>query len=114
MEKPSIKLRMWVLLSVLVTTMLRLSPAYRVMSETHFSWISLALTVIFLCFWLLVLKDMELSLALPLLSMNFMFYPIMDFFLYQVPIRKEYGIGVILILCGVILLENPYAEKGIK
>lgn len=57
---------------------------------------------------------MELSLALPVLSMNFVFYPLLDYFLFHVPLSKEYGIGVILILCGVILLENPYAEKGVK
>lgn len=102
------------MLSVLVTTLIRLSPPFKVMSETHFSWTSLILVALFLCFWFLVLKNMELSLALPVLSMNFIFYPIMDYFLYQVPLRKEYGIGVILILCGVILLENPYAEKGVK
>jgi len=113
-KKMNKKLRVWIALEIILLTATHIFYSQNAFTFQNICILSLTFFLAALLLWIAILSEMELSLAVPIFGLNLIVFPLMDFLIEGIPLEKEYGIGVILVICGVILLENPYAEKGVK
>lgn len=54
--------------------------------------------------WLLVLQRVPVSVAYPMLSLNFIFITLAARFIWHEPISLRHGLGVVLIIAGISIL----------
>jgi drug/metabolite transporter (DMT)-like permease len=71
---------------------------------TPLVFLGLALYVISAGFWLIVLADVDLSLAYPMLALNFILIPLAAQFLLgeQIPTLRWFGVGIIFVGVAVV------------
>ncbi|MBV4458376.1 EamA family transporter [Pseudomonas sp. COR58] len=69
-------------------------------------WLWLALSALGggLLVWLLVLQRMDVGIAYPMLSLNFVFITLIARFVFREPIDRRHWFGVLLVIGGVALL----------
>ena len=69
-------------------------------------WLWLALLALGsgLLVWLLVLQRLEVGIAYPMLSLNFVLVTLMARFVFHEPIDGRHWLGVGLVIAGVVLL----------
>jgi undecaprenyl phosphate-alpha-L-ara4N flippase subunit ArnE len=69
-------------------------------------WLWLALLALGsgLLVWLLVLQRLEVGIAYPMLSLNFVLITLIARFVFHEPIDRQHWFGVVLVLGGVVLL----------
>lgn len=70
------------------------------------SWLALSLVLLgcAMLLWLFVLQTVPVSVAYPMLSLNFIFITLAARFIWHEPIALRHGVGVLLIIVGIILL----------
>jgi undecaprenyl phosphate-alpha-L-ara4N flippase subunit ArnE len=54
--------------------------------------------------WLLVLQRLEVGIAYPMLSLNFVLITLIARFVFREPIDRQHWLGVALVIGGVVLL----------
>ena len=54
--------------------------------------------------WLLVLQQLDVGVAYPMLSLNFVLITLVARFVFHEAIDRQHWIGVALVIAGVILL----------
>ena len=69
-------------------------------------WLALAVLLlgIAMLLWLRVLQLLPLSLAYPMLSLNFVLVTLVARFVFHEPIDSRHWLGVALVISGVVLL----------
>ncbi|PYC25364.1 4-amino-4-deoxy-L-arabinose-phospho-UDP flippase [Pseudomonas jessenii] len=69
-------------------------------------WLWLALLALGsgLLVWLLVLQRLEVGIAYPMLSLNFVLITLIARFVFREPIDRQHWLGVALVIGGVVLL----------
>jgi undecaprenyl phosphate-alpha-L-ara4N flippase subunit ArnE len=69
-------------------------------------WLALSLLLLgcAMLLWLFVLQTVPVSVAYPMLSLNFIFITLAARFIWHEPISLRHGVGVLLIMVGIILL----------
>ncbi|MBL5898484.1 4-amino-4-deoxy-L-arabinose-phosphoundecaprenol flippase subunit ArnE [Lelliottia amnigena] len=69
-------------------------------------WLALSLILLgcAMLLWLFVLQTVPVSVAYPMLSLNFIFITLAARFIWHEPISLRHGVGVLLIMVGIILL----------
>ncbi|AMB84865.1 4-amino-4-deoxy-L-arabinose-phospho-UDP flippase [Pseudomonas agarici] len=67
-------------------------------------WLALACLALGLLAWLLVLQRLEVAIAYPMLSLNFVLITLVAHYLFKEPIDRHHWFGVTLIIAGVVLL----------
>ncbi|WP_297843385.1 4-amino-4-deoxy-L-arabinose-phosphoundecaprenol flippase subunit ArnE [Pseudomonas sp.] len=67
-------------------------------------WLALASLGFGLLLWLLVLQRMEVGIAYPMLSLNFVLITLVAHFLFKESIDRRHWFGIALVMGGVILL----------
>ncbi|MGE7955876.1 4-amino-4-deoxy-L-arabinose-phosphoundecaprenol flippase subunit ArnE [Pseudomonas sp. NPDC089530] len=69
-------------------------------------WLALASLGLGLLVWLLVLQRMDVSVAYPMLSLNFVFVTLIAHFVFREHIDHRHWLGVALVVGGVLLLSR--------
>lgn len=69
-------------------------------------WLALLSLGLGLLVWLLVLQRVEVGIAYPMLSLNFVFITLIARFVFHENIDRRHWLGVALVLCGVLLLSR--------
>ncbi|HGY3714775.1 4-amino-4-deoxy-L-arabinose-phosphoundecaprenol flippase subunit ArnE [Citrobacter sp. Res13-Sevr-PEB04-36] len=69
-------------------------------------WISLALASLggAMLLWLVVLQNIPVGLAYPMLSLNFVWVTLAAWKIWQEPVTKRHWLGVGLIITGIFIL----------
>lgn len=67
-------------------------------------WLALASLGLGLLVWLLVLQRLEVGIAYPMLSLNFVLITLVARFVFHEAIDRRHWIGVALVIAGVVLL----------
>lgn len=69
-------------------------------------WLGLALIALgcSLFAWLTVLRDIPVSIAYPLLSINFIWITLADRMIWHTPVTRSQWSGMLLIVAGIVLL----------
>lgn len=67
-------------------------------------WLALAALGLGLLVWLLVLQRLEVGVAYPMLSLNFVLITLIARFVFHEPIDRQHWLGVAMVIGGVILL----------
>lgn len=67
-------------------------------------WSALVCLGLGLLVWLLVLQRLEVGIAYPMLSLNFVLVTLMARFVFHEPIDARHWLGVGLVIAGVVLL----------
>ncbi|WP_077048470.1 4-amino-4-deoxy-L-arabinose-phosphoundecaprenol flippase subunit ArnE [Pseudomonas sp. KK4] len=67
-------------------------------------WLALAALGLGLLVWLLVLQRLEVGIAYPMLSLNFVLITLVARFVFREPIDRRHWLGVALVIGGVALL----------
>lgn len=67
-------------------------------------WLALASLGFGLLLWLLVLQRMEVGIAYPMLSLNFVLITLAAHFLFKESIDGRHWLGIALVIGGVVLL----------
>ncbi|SEN23383.1 undecaprenyl phosphate-alpha-L-ara4N flippase subunit ArnE [Pseudomonas sp. ok272] len=67
-------------------------------------WLALASLGVGLLVWLLVLQRLEVGIAYPMLSLNFVLITLVARFVFHETIDRRHWIGVALVIAGVVLL----------
>ena len=67
-------------------------------------WLAIAALGAGLLVWLLVLQRLEVGVAYPMLSLNFVLITLIARFVFHEPIDRRHWLGVALVMGGVILL----------
>ncbi|MFC3942830.1 4-amino-4-deoxy-L-arabinose-phospho-UDP flippase [Pseudomonas gingeri NCPPB 3146 = LMG 5327] len=67
-------------------------------------WLALASLGLGLLVWLLVLQRLEVGIAYPMLSLNFVLITLVAHYLFKESIDRRHWLGVVLIIAGVVLL----------
>lgn len=67
-------------------------------------WLALACLGAGLLVWLLVLQRLEVGIAYPMLSLNFVLITLAARFVFHETIDRRHGIGMVLVIAGVVLL----------
>lgn len=70
------------------------------------SWLafSVVLLVCALLLWLLVLQRIPVSVAYPMLSLNFIFITVAARFIWHEPVSPRHWLGMVFIICGITIL----------
>lgn len=70
-------------------------------------WLLIAIILLALgmLFWLKLLQILPLSIAYPMLSINFVIVTLIGQFIYQEKISIKHWIGVFIIMLGIVLLN---------
>lgn len=81
-------------------------PESGVAQKLQSSWLWLALLCLGfgLLVWLLVLQRLEVGVAYPMLSLNFVLITLVARYLFKEHIDRRHWIGVGLVIAGVVLL----------
>ncbi|SPP31118.1 putative 4-amino-4-deoxy-L-arabinose-phosphoundecaprenol flippase subunit ArnE [Arsenophonus endosymbiont of Aleurodicus floccissimus] len=66
---------------------------------------AIILLVLGMLFWLKLLQILPLSIAYPMLSINFVIVTLIGQFIYQEKISIKHWIGVFIIMLGIVLLN---------
>ena len=74
------------------------------LAKLRSGWLWLALFSLGLLVWLLVLQRMEVGVAYPMLSLNFVLVTLVARFVFHEPIDRRHWLGVALVIGGVVLL----------
>ncbi|AXK51980.1 4-amino-4-deoxy-L-arabinose-phosphoundecaprenol flippase subunit ArnE [Pseudomonas protegens] len=69
-------------------------------------WLALFSLGLGLLVWLLVLQRMEVGVAYPMLSLNFVFITLIARFVFHESIDRRHWLGVALVIGGVLLLSR--------
>ncbi|BBN55032.1 putative 4-amino-4-deoxy-L-arabinose-phosphoundecaprenol flippase subunit ArnE [Pseudomonas chlororaphis subsp. aurantiaca] len=69
-------------------------------------WLALASLGLGLLVWLLVLQRVEVGIAYPMLSLNFVLITLIARFVFHEAIDRRHWLGVALVLGGVLLLSR--------
>lgn len=67
-------------------------------------WLALACLGAGLLVWLLVLQRLEVGIAYPMLSLNFVLITLAARFVFHETIDRRHGVGMVLVIAGVVLL----------
>lgn len=67
-------------------------------------WAALICLGLGLLVWLLVLQRLEVGIAYPMLSQNFVLVTLVARFVFHEPIDRRHWLGVLLVIAGVVLL----------
>lgn len=67
-------------------------------------WAALVCLGLGLLVWLLVLQRLEVGIAYPMLSLNFVLVTLMARFVFHEPVDGRHWLGVVLVIAGVVLL----------
>jgi len=67
-------------------------------------WLALLCLGLGLLVWLLVLQRLEVGIAYPMLSLNFVLITLIARFVFREPIDRQHWFGVALVIGGVVLL----------
>jgi undecaprenyl phosphate-alpha-L-ara4N flippase subunit ArnE len=67
-------------------------------------WLALAALGLGLLVWLLVLQRLEVGVAYPMLSLNFVLITLVARFVFHETIDRRHWLGVALVIAGVALL----------
>lgn len=67
-------------------------------------WAALLCLGLGLLVWLLVLQRLEVGIAYPMLSLNFVLVTLVARFVFHEPIDRRHWLGVALVIAGVVLL----------
>ena len=67
-------------------------------------WLALASLGLGLLVWLLVLQRLEVGIAYPMLSLNFVLVTLVARFVFKEHIDTRHWLGVVLVIAGVVLL----------
>jgi undecaprenyl phosphate-alpha-L-ara4N flippase subunit ArnE len=67
-------------------------------------WLALASLGLGLLLWLLVLQRLEVGIAYPMLSLNFVLITLVAHYLFKESIDRRHWLGVALVIAGVVLL----------
>lgn len=67
-------------------------------------WLALLCLGLGLLVWLLVLQRLEVSIAYPMLSLNFVLITLTGRYLFNEKVDARHWLGIALILAGVVLL----------
>ncbi|MDR6924155.1 4-amino-4-deoxy-L-arabinose-phosphoundecaprenol flippase subunit ArnE [Pseudomonas sp. BE134] len=67
-------------------------------------WLALASLGLGLLVWLLVLQRLEVGIAYPMLSLNFVLVTLVARFVFHETIDRQHWLGVALVISGVVLL----------
>lgn len=67
-------------------------------------WTALLCLGLGLLVWLLVLQRLEVGIAYPMLSLNFVLVTLVARFVFHEPIDRRHWLGVGLVIAGVVLL----------
>ncbi|HGJ5890664.1 MAG TPA: 4-amino-4-deoxy-L-arabinose-phosphoundecaprenol flippase subunit ArnE [Arsenophonus apicola] len=72
-----------------------------------FKWLVIAIILLALgmLFWLKLLQILPLSIAYPMLSINFVIVTLIGQFIYQEKISIKHWVGVFIIMLGIVLLN---------
>lgn len=73
-----------------------------------FGWLALAVLLLgcAMLLWLLVLQRVPVSVAYPMLSLNFIFITLAARFIWHEPVSIRHWLGVALIIVGIIIMGN--------
>ncbi|MEI9748111.1 4-amino-4-deoxy-L-arabinose-phosphoundecaprenol flippase subunit ArnE [Moellerella wisconsensis] len=76
-------------------------------SVSAIKWLVLALLLLGfgMLFWLKLLETMPLSLAYPMLSINFVLVTLIGQFVYHEKTGKQHWLGVLAIMVGILLMS---------
>lgn len=72
--------------------------------RTPWLWLAFAALGAGLLVWLLVLQRLEVGIAYPMLSLNFVLITLVARFLFDEHIDRRHWLGVVLVIGGVALL----------
>ncbi|WP_460141836.1 4-amino-4-deoxy-L-arabinose-phosphoundecaprenol flippase subunit ArnE [Pseudomonas sp. S2_E01] len=72
--------------------------------RTPWIWLALGAMGAGLLLWLLVLQRLEVSIAYPMLSLNFVLITLIARFVFDERIDRRHWLGVTLVIAGVTLL----------
>ncbi|WP_460125243.1 4-amino-4-deoxy-L-arabinose-phosphoundecaprenol flippase subunit ArnE [Pseudomonas sp. S2_C03] len=72
--------------------------------RTPWIWLALSAMGAGLILWLLVLQRLEVSIAYPMLSLNFVLITLIARFVFDERIDRRHWLGVVLVIAGVTLL----------
>ncbi|KPB71372.1 4-amino-4-deoxy-L-arabinose-phosphoundecaprenol flippase subunit ArnE [Pseudomonas cannabina] len=67
-------------------------------------WLAVTCLALGLLSWLMVLQQMDVGIAYPLLGINFVLITLVGHFLFSEPVDARHWTGVALIIIGVFLL----------
>ena len=67
-------------------------------------WLALLCLGLGLLVWLLVLQRLEVGVAYPMLSLNFVLITLVARFVFHEPVDRRHWFGVALVMAGVLLL----------
>ena len=70
-------------------------------------WLALVSLGSGLLVWLLVLQRLEVGIAYPMLSLNFVLITLIARFVFRETIDRRHWLGVALVIGGVVLLGQP-------
>jgi len=83
----------------------RIAPsAWPAKLRTPWLWLALFALGLGLLVWLLVLQRLDVGVAYPMLSLNFVLITLAARWLFDEPIDRQHGVGVLLVMLGVALL----------
>ncbi|VVM65086.1 putative 4-amino-4-deoxy-L-arabinose-phosphoundecaprenol flippase subunit ArnE [Pseudomonas fluorescens] len=77
---------------------------WRATLGSRWLWLAIAALSAGLLVWLLVLQRLEVGVAYPMLSLNFVLITLIARFVFHETIDCRHGWGVALVIAGVILL----------
>ena len=107
---------LWVILACLLTCLGQVAQKYAVESwrgqpstllaklRSPWLWLALASLGLGLLVWLLVLQRLEVGVAYPMLSLNFVLITLIARFVFHETIDRRHWMGVALVISGVALL----------
>ena len=107
---------LWVLLACLLTCLGQVAQKYAVESwrdqpssplaklRSPWLWLALASLGLALLVWLLVLQRLDVGVAYPMLSLNFVLITLIARFVFHESIDRRHWMGVALVISGVALL----------
>jgi len=80
------------------------ASAWHTKLRSPWLWLAFAALALGLLVWLLVLQRLEVGMAYPMLSLNFVLITLVARFVFQEPIDRRHWLGVVLVIGGVTLL----------
>ena len=107
---------LWILLACLLTCLGQVAQKYAVESWRHqpstllaklrspWLWLALASLGLGLLVWLLVLQRLDVGVAYPMLSLNFVLITLIARFVFHESVDRRHWIGVAVVIAGVALL----------
>jgi len=72
----------------------------------YFRWLALSIVMLVcaMLLWLLVLQRIPVSVAYPMLSLNFIFITFAARLIWHEPVSVRHWLGVVLIMVGIIVM----------